>query len=350
MPENQNNIDDQLLRDWAEMKKLQHPKYWMRMKHRLEITIQRKRKIRIARYAALFMLPILGGGLYFLLNGTHPTSPQVEQTLAKILPGEKKATLYTSDGSSLVLSGDTLSLIEINGTQISSQTKEGIVYSPQTTDVTTEIYNTLAIPPKGEYNVTLSDGTQIWLNSSSSLKYPVFFSDSIRKVYLQGEAFFVVTENKDKPFIVETKDYSIKVLGTTFNVMDYDDDNYSHTTLATGKIEITHGNKSQVLSPGEQALLKDGKLSIKKVDPRYYTTWMNDRFYFDSECLENIMKKLSRWYDVEVTFQDEETKQYHFEGSVPKYSNIKEICNIIELTTNVRFELEENNIIVKIKE
>ena len=96
MPENQNNIDDQLLRDWAEMKKLQHPKYWMRMKHRLEITIQRKRKIRIARYAALFMLPILGGGLYFLLNGTHPTSPQVEQTLAKILPGEKKATLYTS--------------------------------------------------------------------------------------------------------------------------------------------------------------------------------------------------------------------------------------------------------------
>lgn len=149
---------------------------------------------------------------------------------------------------------------------------------------------------------------------------------------------------------METKDYSIKVLGTTFNVMDYEDDNYSHTTLATGKIEITLGDKSQILSPGEQALLKDGKLSIKKVDPNYYTTWMNDRFHFDSECLENIMKKLSRWYDVQVTFEDEEAKQYHFEGSVPKYSNIKEVCNIIELTTHVKFELEKNNIIVKIKE
>lgn len=350
MPENQNNIDDQLIRDWAEMKKLQHPKYWMRMKHRLEITVQRKRKIRIARYAALFMLPILGSGLYFLLKDFHSTSPQAEQTLAKILPGDKKAVLYTSNGNSLVLSGDTLSLIEMNGTQISSQKNKGIVYSPPTADAVTEIYNTLVIPPKGEYNVTLSDGTQIWLNSSSSLEYPVLFADSIRKVYLKGEAFFVVTEDKEKPFIVETKDYSIKVLGTTFNVMDYDDDNYSHATLATGKIEITHGDKSQILIPGEQALLKDGKLSIKKVDPNYYTTWMNDRFHFDSECLENIMKKLSRWYDVQVIFKDEEAKQYHFEGSVPKYSSIKEVCNIIELTTHVRFELEKNKIIVKIKE
>lgn len=197
MPENQNNIDDQLIRDWAEMKKLQHPKYWMRMKHRLEITMQRKRKIRIARYAALFMLPILGSGLYFLLKDFHSTSPQAEQTLAKILPGDKKAVLYTSNGNSLVLSGDTLSLIEMNGTQISSQKNKGIVYSPPTANAVTEIYNTLVIPLKGEYNVTLSDGTQIWLNSSSSLEYPVLFSDSIRKVYLKGEAFFVVAEDKE---------------------------------------------------------------------------------------------------------------------------------------------------------
>ncbi|MBC5620277.1 FecR family protein [Butyricimonas hominis] len=350
MPNEQENIDEQIIRDWVEMKKLQHPGYWTQMKDKLQIAIRRKHKIRIVKYAAIFMLPILACGLYLLLDNPHHTPPRTEQTLAKILPGDKKAILYTSDGSSLVLSEDTLSLTEINGTRILSAKDEGIVYTPQTTSNTIEIYNTLVVPLKGEYNITLCDGTQVWLNSFSSLKYPVIFSDSVREVHLEGEAFFIVTDNKEKPFIVTTKDYSVKVLGTAFNVMAYNDDNYSHTTLAKGKIEILHGDKRQILIPGEQAVLKDGKISIKKVDPHYYTTWMNDRFYFDSECLENIMKKLSRWYDVQVTFKDEAAKQYHFEGSVPKYSSIKEICNIIELTTHVRFELEKNNIIVKLKE
>lgn len=350
MPNEPENIDEKIIRDWVAMKKLQHPRYWAKMKDRLEIVIRRKRRIRRMSYAAIFMLPIVAFGLYLLQDNPHHSLPPTERTLAKVLPGDRKAILYTSDGSSLVLSGDTLSLTEVNGTRILSRKNEGIVYTPRSADDKIEIYNTVVVPPKGEYSITLSDGTQVWLNSSSSLKYPVFFSDTLRKVQLEGEAYFVVSENKEKPFIVETKDYSIRVLGTAFNVMDYDDDNYSHTTLARGKIEILHENTRRILNPGEQALLKDGKMLIKKVDPRYYTTWMNERFYFDSESLENIMKKLSRWYDVQVTFKDEEAKQYHFEGSVPKYSSIKEVCNIIELTTHVRFELEKNNIIVKIKE
>ena len=349
MPNEQENKDEQIIQEWIEIKKLQHPKYWMQMKDKLQIVIHQKRKIRIIKCVAIFTLPVLACGFYLLQNNLYHTPLRTEQILAKILPGDKKAILHTSNGNSLVLSGDTFSLTEINGTQISSTQDEGIVYNPQTTNNTIKIYNTLVVPLKGEYNITLCDGTQVWLNSSSSLRYPVIFSDSVREVHLEGEAFFIVTENKEKPFIVTTKDYSIKVLGTAFNVMDYNDDNYSHTTLAKGKIEILHGDKRQILIPGEQAVLKDGKISIKKVDPHYYTTWMNDRFYFDSECLENIMKKLSRWYDVQVTFKDEAAKQYHFEGSVPKYSSIKEICNIIELTTHVRFELEKNNIIVKLK-
>ncbi len=125
MPNEPKNIDEKIIRDWVEMKKLQHPKYWTKMKDKLEIVIRRKRRIQRISYAAIFMLPIVAGGLYLLLD-TSSLSP-TEQTLAKVLPGDKKAILYTSDGSSLVLSGDTLSLTEVNGTRILSQKNEGIV-------------------------------------------------------------------------------------------------------------------------------------------------------------------------------------------------------------------------------
>ena len=254
MPNEQENKDEQIIQEWIEIKKLQHPKYWMQMKDKLQIVIHQKRKIRIIKCVAIFTLPVLACGFYLLQNNLYHTPLRTEQILAKILPGDKKAILHTSNGNSLVLSGDTFSLTEINGTQISSTQDEGIVYTPQTTNNTIKIYNTLVVPLKGEYNITLCDGTQVWLNSSSSLRYPVIFSDSVREVHLEGEAFFIVTENKEKPFIVTTKDYSIKVLGTAFNVMDYNDDNYSHTTLAKGKIEILHGDKRQILIPGEQAV------------------------------------------------------------------------------------------------
>lgn len=350
MVDEQENIDEQLLRDWAEMKKLQGPEYWKEMNRKAQKIIRRRRRIRLMRYAAIFILPVLGCCFYFLYVDSNRVSKKSVLTLSTISPGEKKATLYMSNGESVILTEDTLHVTESNGTRIFTQSNCGITYVPQVVDSVEKIYNTLVVPVRGEYDVTLSDGTRVWLNSSSSLKYPVLFSDSVREVYLDGEAFFDVAENKEKPFIVKTKDYTIRVLGTAFNIMDYSDDNYSHTTLVRGKIEMQHDDVQRILTPGEQALVKEGKVSVRKVDVDYYATWMKDRFYFDGESLENIMKKLSRWYGVQAKFRDEKAKSYHFVGSVPKYGNIKDVCNVIELTTHVRFELENNEIIVATKE
>lgn len=350
MMNEQENINEQLLRDWAEMKKLQRPEYWAKMNRKVQEVVRRRRRIRFITYAALFILPVLGCCLYFLHVDSNRVSKNSIPALTSISPGEKKAILYTSDGTPVVLTQDTLDITESNGTRIFTQNNDGIVYVSQVGDSVEKIYNTLVVPVRGEYDVTLSDGTRVWLNSSSSLKYPVFFSDSIREVYLDGEAFFDVAENKEKPFIVKTKDYMIRVLGTAFNIMDYSEDNYSHTTLVRGKIEMRHEEVRRILIPGEQALVKEGKVSVRKVDVNYYATWMKDRFYFDGESLENIMKKLSRWYGVGAKFRDEKAKSYHFVGSVPKYGNIKDVCNVIELTTHVRFELENDEIIVIAKE
>lgn len=340
MWDEQEKIDENLLRDWAEMKKLQHPKYWVEMKNKIQKSMRKRRRVYFMRYAAIFVLLMAGCSIYFLINDREEVLSLERSTLAHIKPGERKATLHMSNGNAVVLSMDSLFLTESDGTNIRSNAKNGVVYNPQSVECVEKIYNTLEVPVKGEFNITLADGTQVWLNSCSKLVYPVDFSDTIREVYLEGEAFFDVTENKEKPFIVKTKDYSVRVLGTAFNIMDYGDEGYSHTTLARGKVQIQYGDQQEILTPGKQAFFRDGKVSVKEVDPRFYTTWMNDRFYFDSENLENIMRKLSRWYGIRVEFKDENAKGLHFVGSVPKYSNISDVCYIIALATHVKFDLE----------
>lgn len=340
MLDEQEKIDEKLLQDWVEMKKLQHPKYWAEMKNKIQISIRKRRHVYFMRYAAIFILLVMGCGFYLLIGGNEDAEVQNTLALSNVLPGKKKATLHMSNGNVVILSMDSLSLTELNGTSIVTNSGSGIVYHPQVVESVEKIYNTLEVPVKGEFNITLADGTQVWLNSCSKLVYPVDFSDTIREVYLEGEAFFDVTKNKEKPFIVKTKDYSIKVLGTAFNVMNYSDEDYSHTTLARGKIQIQYGDREEILTSGKQAFFRDGEMSVKEVDTRFYTTWMNDRFYFNSENLGNIMKKLTRWYGIRIHFKDEYAAGLHFVGSVPKYSNINDVCNIIGLTTHVKFELE----------
>ena len=350
MLDEQGKIDEKLLRDWAKMKKLQHPKYWAEMKDKVQKSVRKRRRMDFMRYAAIFVLLVAGCSIYFLINDKEEVTSLKSLALSSIHPGERKATLHMSNGNAVVLSMDSLFLTESDGTNISANSGSGIVYHPQSVEGVEKIYNTLEVPVKGEFNITLADGTQVWLNSCSKLVYPVDFSDTLREVYLEGEAFFDVSENKEKPFIVKTKDYSVKVLGTAFNVMDYSDEGYSHTTLARGKIQIQYGNRQEVLTPGKQALFRDGKVVVKEVDTRFYTTWMNDRFYFDSENLENIMRKLTRWYGIRIEFKDENAKGLHFVGSVPKYSNINDVCYIIALTTHVKFDLEGDKLIISTKE
>lgn len=343
------DIDERILKDWARMKRLRDPRYWTQMRKRVVTGVRREWIGRIARYAAVLFC-VLGGGYVCV---THFYQKELEwradeNLWTDVVPGKGEVRLYTSEGKVVTLGADSLSFEESDGTYISNMGVEGIVYESIKKDIRTNIFNMLVVPERGEYNITLSDGSRVWLNSGTTLKYPVSFQDSIREVYLNGEAFFEIQANEQCPFVVRTEKQTIRVVGTAFNVMDYKDDVYSHTTLARGRVEVQRDKERKMLVPGEQAWIEgEGAIRIKKVNVRAYTCWMADRFYFDGDNLEYIMKKLSRWYGVKICFEDEEAEWLHFVGSVPKYENIQEVCDIISLTTHLQFEMKNNILIIK---
>ena len=210
----------------------------------------------------------------------------------------------------------------------------------------TLIYNTLKIPRGGAYSLQLSDGTKVMLNSDSRLKFPQSFSGDTREVYLEGEGFFQVAKDAAKPFIVHCEKYAVRVLGTTFNISAYRNDEVSMTTLVEGRVNIECGNTVVALTPGLMAAVADSKVTTREVNVESYISWTRDQFSFSEERLEDLLKKISRWYDVEFVFDDEEIKDYKFSGFMPRYESIDAILQIMEQAANVTFKMNNKQIVV----
>lgn len=187
------------------------------------------------------------------------------------------------------------------------------------------MYNTLEVPRGGEYDLVLEDGTRVWLNADSRLKYPVVFPGSERRVMLEGEAYFEVARDTNRPFLVETGVQSLRVLGTAFNVCAYPDEPDIYTTLVHGSVALSTGGQGHecVLVPGEQAVchVHNGSFTVGKVDVSQVAAWKKGLFVFENQNLEQIMLKLARWYNVTVFFRNEAAKTIEFRGNLPKYSN-----------------------------
>ena len=184
--------------------------------------------------------------------------------------------------------------------------------------------------------MTLADGTNVWLNSDSKLKFPLHFVGNQRAVYLEGEAFFEVTSDSLKPFVVKTEQLDIKVLGTSFNMKSYPSET-QQVTLVQGKVEVRVGNYSRKLQPGEQLNYSSEGPEIRNVDVKAYTAWKDRRFVFNDDLLEEVIHKLGRWYDVEFFLRDAEVRKIRFTGNLPKYRNLDQVLNKLELTTHIRF-------------
>ena len=216
------------------------------------------------------------------------------------------------------------------------------------------IYNELRTPRGGGYNLNLSDGTEVWLNAGSSLRFPVSFTDSTRRVYLEGEGYFEVSHNGN-PFIVSTEDMDVRVLGTSFNVSAYSDESEIVTTLVEGKVRIDYtGNResrieSKVLTPNKQALLNRylAEIKIEEVNIDHYTSWMQGKLEFSNESLDMVLKRLARWYDFEYEFENNQARDYHFSGRINNTENISTILEMLEMTTDVKFDIKKNKIVVK---
>lgn len=210
------------------------------------------------------------------------------------------------------------------------------------------IYNILQIPQGGEYSLTLADGSRIWLNSETTLRYPVNFAGKFREVELEGEAYFEVASDSLRPFCVKMGEQSVEVLGTHFNVSHYKSDTLWKVTLVEGKVKIHSGEKSSILQPGThyKENTVSGHSEITKVNTRLYTSWKDGKIFFQDERLEDIIRKLARWYDFEVFYTNPAVKDLHFGGTINKYNSFEVVLRYLERTAGVRFNIRGKTVVV----
>lgn len=323
----------------------------------IEISVTKKGKVlpllvrKSFRYAAILVPLAVLVTTYFILNNQETTS-DIANVDEVIKPGAQRATLTLSDGESVELN-QLQSNIEEKGTTIENRENKLKYIAKRKTNRRKElVFNKLETPRGGTYNLTLADGTEVWLNAGSELRFPVEFSDTVRQVYLTGEAYFDVTHN-GKPFIVSLEKANIRVLGTSFNVSSYSDETNLTATLVEGMIAFNTLSdnvvNSQILTPGLQAIYSESteKIEVHEVNTSSFISWKDGKVEFNNENLELVMKKLARWYDFEYRFENTEAKDYHFTARFSRGDNISGILNMLELTTEVKFELENNTIVIQ---
>ena len=263
--------------------------------------------------------------------------------------GDKSAIITLADGSHVKLSKDKeQQIVEKGGTQIKKDALNNITYSSTESQASEILYNTINVPRGGEYSVRLSDGTKVWLNADSKLRYPVKFSNNRRDVYLTGEAYFEVAHNKQAPFTVHSHDTKVKVLGTSFNVSAYEDQEFIATTLVEGSVQINNLGNDKLLKPGFQSTVFRGrnKIEIKEVDTQLYTSWVNGVYEFENIELEYIMTQLGRWYDVKFFFTEERYKHIKFTGAFEKENSFQYTLNLIERIADVDFAIQGKYIVI----
>lgn len=283
----------------------------------------------------------------FKKDNTVINEPIIVNNTIKV--GTDKATLTLEDGTDIILQDGQ----NYSADNLSSNGKE-IVYNTSNEVKSEMVYNYLTIPRGGQFFVKLSDGTQVWLNSESKLKYPVAFVEGeTRKVeLLYGEAYFDVSpsaNNKGSSFKVVSQLQELEVLGTEFNLSAYKDESYIYTTLIEGKVAIDNGITKEILKPTQQSgiNINNREMVIGFVDIYNVTSWKKGIFSFKDKPLIDIMKTLSRWYNTDIVFENKELQDVKFNGVINKKQNIENILSIIKLTSKINYEIEDNKIIIK---
>lgn len=301
-------------------------------------------------WAAAAVLVLAVAGAAYLWN--HKSTPLGQSTVAvkpmqDVQPGKTGAILTLADGSQVELDSSKGGVIATqNGAKVLLKNNQ-LVYDAQAAEKDKVVYNTVSTPRGRQFHVVLPDGSQVWLNAASSIRYPNHFTGSERKVEITGEAYFDVAKNASAPFFVKAGDEDIQVLGTEFNVMSYEDEAHMKTTLVSGSVKVGVDYAARVLLPGQQALVgKNQSLQVKSnIDVDEVIAWKNGRFSFSEVDLETIMKQLSRWYDVEVAFNDKiaDTYTLNISRNVP----VSKLLRFMEMSGGVHFEIDGKKIIVR---
>ncbi|MEO6687433.1 MAG: FecR domain-containing protein [Dyadobacter sp.] len=268
--------------------------------------------------------------------------------VADIVPGGNKAVLTLGDGSNIMLdSAGNGNLADQGNSNIIKSGKGELVYKSNNKAAEAIVYNTVTTPKGGQYQIVLPDGSKVWLNAASSLRFPTSFAGKERRVEITGEVYFEVAHNAKMPFIVKANDAEVAVLGTHFNVMAYPDEKVMKTTLLEGSVKVTRAGKSAMLIPGQQARLTSTSENIRvldDVDIDKEMAWKTGYFQFEDDNLESIMRQVSRWYDVDIRYEGNLSRE-HFTGRLPRNANVSKVLKILSLS-GVKFRIEGKSIIV----
>jgi len=319
------------------------------------------RKWKLLAASAIIILVMLSAASYWIFS-SNPSgheiakrSPAVVRTHSDIRPGGNRAVLTLADGSAIVLDSAENGTIGQQGNIKVQKLSNGLlaydIKGKQTTD-SAAIFNTITTPRGGQYQIMLADGTKVWLNVASSIRFPVVFTGNERKVVITGEAYFEVAKNRSMPFKVEANSLEVEVLGTHFNVNAYDDEASIKTTLLEGKVKVsasarTDNNQSpKLLSPGQQAdMNKEGKIRVlDNADTGVAIAWMQGYFQYKSADLKTILREIARWYDVDVEYRG--NVNLHFSGRLPKNGDVSKVFEKLALTGEVHFKIDGRRIIV----
>lgn len=306
--------------------------------------------VKWMRAVAAVVLLVVGTVFWIFVKETRPQHRKCMLAVkaAKILPGGNHALLTLADGATIVL--DTIENGKILHGYANVNKQNGLlIFNSVTTDhIGSSItYNTLSTPRGGKYQIILPDSSKVWLNAASSLQFPTAFRNKSREVKLKGEAYFEIKKDRNRPFKVIVGEMEVKVLGTHFNIQAYDDEGTVATSLLEGSVKIIKGKETDFLKPGQQGILdkKEGKMAIREVDMDRVMAWKNELFQFDGDDITAIMRKISRWYNVEIVYEGNVSSR-QFAGKISRNARLSEVLRILRLS-NVKFSLVGNKIIVQ---
>jgi ferric-dicitrate binding protein FerR (iron transport regulator) len=364
-PENQLLFDEITNPEWvaavlAKMDALREEEIWNRIKNRTENlrpdeqgeapieTLYPPARRKIGRYwAAAAVILLLGVGGWLWLERKPDVPAPAAQALAKqdVPPGSNKAILTLSNGQQIVLDSAANGALAQQGSARVIKTDSGqIAYSASNEKPTAILYNTLSTLRAAQFKLKLPDGTKVWLNAASSIRYPVFFTGSDRKVEITGEAYFEVTKDASKPFkVIVDSNQEVDVLGTSFDINAYSDEREIKTTLLEGSVKA----EGVILKPGQQAAWSAGQ-SIKvssEADLEEAVAWKNGKFIFTGNDIGSVMRQISRWYDVDIEYKGD-FQGDEFVGVISRFKNVSEILNMLEQTRTVKFSVEGRKITV----
>lgn len=297
---------------------------------------------------------LLVGGLFFFMNRDRSgtVKPDVAVVQEDIAPGRQSATLTLADGKKIVLSDAANGkLIEEAGVSITKAADGQLVYELKDKGQGAQNkINTLSTAKGETYRLRLPDGSLVWLNAASSLTYAFSLNErGERRVKLSGEAYFEIAKDKAHPFVVSTDRQEVEVLGTHFNISAYRDESSIRTTLLEGRVRVISpeslpNGSEKILEPNQQAINIGNVIQVVKVNAEYEVAWKNGYFMFNDEPLENILLEVSRWYNVQISYDLPEIRKMRFYGTVSRFENVSKVLEKLELTDKVKFEIKDKQI------